>query len=391
MHRIVLSSDKHGRIRNGHPWIYHNEVATLPDDLMPGELVEVIDGNDRFIGRGYANPRSKIVVRLLTRAARTAIDASFFHAQVLQAWRLRERLGLTRNCRVVFGEADGLPGLIVDKFDDAMVLQAHTAGIARWQDEIVAALGELFTSRLIVARNDLPVRDLEGLPQHKGVVYGSGTPRVTIEEHGLRFTIDLLAGQKTGFFLDQRNTWHLLEPIARGAQVLDCFCYIGAFGLHAARCGAAAVTGIDASDDAITWARANAEENGLADRCEFLAGNVFDLLTDWAKTRARTFDVIILDPPAFTKTRGTTESALRGYKEINRRALQLLNPGGFLLSCSCSRFVTPEMLATIIADAAHDVARPLRQIGYATQAPDHPIDWAIPETFYLKSFLLTAT
>lgn len=389
MERIILSLDKRGRIRGGHPWIYDNEVASVPAGFEPGDIVEVVDTKGRLVGRGYANPRSKILVRLLTRDANTVIDAKFFLARLQRAWRLREQLGLTRNCRLVFGEADGLPGLIIDKFGDAFVLQAHTAGVARWQDVIVDALVAMFHPRLIVERNDLPVRVLEGLMEHTGLLVGDGDTRVAIEENELRFTIDLLAGQKTGFFLDQRNTWSLLRDVARNARVLDCFCYVGAFSLHAARYGAQSVVGIDASEDATALARANAAQNGCESRCEFLTGNVFDLLTDWATSKARTFDVIVLDPPAFTKTRGTTDSALRGYKEINRRALQLLAPGGFLLSCSCSRFVTPEMLSAVIADAARDTHRRVRQVATATQAPDHPIDWAIPETFYLKSFLMT--
>lgn len=388
MKKLRLNKGRHPRILNGHPWIYDNELAGVPSDIEPAEIVEVADAGGNFIGRGYANPRSKISVRLLTRDPRVTIDADFFRARVQQAWVLRQRLGLTTNCRLVFGEADGLPGLIIDKFGDAFVLQTHTAGIARWQTEIVAALREIFSPRLIVERNDLPVRVLEGLTEQKGMLWGNASPEITIEEQGMRFAIDLLEGQKTGFFLDQRNTWNLLSRVAKNARVLDCFCYVGAFSLHAAHFGAASVVGIDASADAAQRAGANATKNGFADRCEFLIGNVFDVLTEWADTRSRTFDVIVLDPPAFTKTRGTTDSALRGYKEINRRALQLLAPGGFLISCSCSRFIQPEMLRSVIADAARDAKRGVRQLAYTTQAPDHPIDWAIDETFYLKSFLM---
>lgn len=389
MQRLVLIPKRHHQVLGGHPWIYDNEVQAAPAALEPGDLVDVVDARGAFVGRGYANPRSKILVRLLTRDAREVIDRAWFAGRLQRAWQLRERLGLAVNCRVVFGEADGLPGLIVDKFGDALVLQAHTAGIARWQETIIELLVEQLQPRLLVARNDLPVRALEGLTESKAIVVGGGSAEVVIEENGLTFAIDLLTGQKTGFFLDQRPNWALLEHVARGARVLDCFSYVGAFALHAAKYGAMQVTGLDVDADAVARARANAERNGFAARCEFVAANVFDQLTAWAQEKTRTFDLVVLDPPAFSKSRGTVDNALRGYKEINRRALQLLAPGGMLLSCSCSRFVTPELLRDTIWSAARDVGRSVRQLAATTQSPDHPVCWAIPETFYLKSYLVT--
>lgn len=389
MQTLTLTPKRPHQVLGGHSWIYDNEVQVTPAALEPGDLVDVVDARGAFVGRGYANPRSKILVRLLTRNAREVIDRAWFAGRLQRAWQLRTRLGLTVNCRVVFGEADGLPGLIVDKFGDAIVLQAHTAGMARWQETIVELLVEQLQPRLFVVRNDLPVRALEGLPESRAVLVGGGSAEVVIEEDGLTFAIDLLAGQKTGFFLDQRPNWALLKHVARDARVLDCFSYVGAFALHAAKYGAAQVTGLDVDPDVVARAQANADRNGLAARCEFVAANVFDQLTTWAQEKTRTFDLVVLDPPAFSKSRGTVDNALRGYKEINRRALQLLAPGGVLLSCSCSRFVTPEMLRDTIWAAARDVGRPVRQLAVTTQSPDHPISWVIPETFYLKSYLVT--
>lgn len=388
MQRLILTRRPHDRIHAGHPWIYDNECADVSAGIAPGEIIDVVEAGGRFVGRGYANPRSKIVVRLLTRDPHEAIDRAFFQRCLQSAWQLRQRLHLTTNCRVCFGEADGLPGLIIDKFGDALALQTHTAGMDRWQGLIIEVLQEIFAPRLIVERNDLPVRGVEGVPERKGIVAGADSSQVVIAEGDLQWKIDLLEGQKTGFFLDQRPAWAALAGVSQGARVLDGFCYVGAFALHAARAGATSVVGIDASESAITLARANAERNGLGTRCEFQVGNVFDVLTTWAKAREPRFDVIVLDPPAFTKSRGSVEAALRGYKEINRRALQLLVPGGFLLSCSCSRFVTAELLAATIGAAAYDVGRPVRQVAAITQAADHPIVWAIPETSYLKSYLV---
>lgn len=384
---VYIRKGAQHRVESGHPWLYQTEVDKIEGDFSPGDIVDVYNHRRRFVGRGYINPRSQILVRFLTRE-QEPIDRAFFKRRIEAAWQYRQRfLDEPEYCRLIFGEADFLPALIVDKFGDYLVVQTLALGIDRFKETIVDILDEILCPAGIYERNDVPVRELEGLDQRKGYLKGQFPTLIQVRENGLPFYADIENGQKTGFFYDQRENRRFLRHIAGGAEVLDCFCHTGSFAVHAAVYGAKRVQAIDISDLAIELARKNAALNGVADRCSFEVANAFDALRELSDER-RQFDIVILDPPAFTKSRGTIESAARGYKEINLRGLKLVRPGGFLITCSCSYHMDRELFKAIVVDAARDTRRTIREVEYRTQAKDHPILPAAPETHYLKFLVL---
>jgi 23S rRNA (cytosine1962-C5)-methyltransferase len=384
---LTVKSTALGRLSSGHPWIYANELAKPPKTSEPGRVIDVRTGRGEWIGRGYYNPKSVIAVRLLAREA-VAIDQAFFGRRIERAQALRERVISGEDAyRVVFGEADDLPGLIVDRYGSVLVAQVLTAGMDRLTDEILNALIARFHPAAIVARNDAASRKLEGLPTEKRLLYGTMPSDLVITKNGLQFAIDVWEGQKTGFFLDQSANYRALAPWAKDARVLDAFCYSGAWGLHALREGAASVLGLDASENALAAAHLNARRNGLDGRAEYRRADVFTELRRLLAARER-YDLIILDPPSFAKTRKDKPRALRGYKEINRLAMSLLWPGGTLVTCSCSHPIDGPSFHEMLVEAATDAKRAFRVTARRTQGPDHPIVLGIPETEYLQCVIL---
>ena len=384
MRTIKLKKKEERRVQRGHPWVFSNEIQDLRADAVPGELVEVRDVAGGFIGRGYVNPRSLIAVRILTRKQED-IDAAFFTAKISHARDLRVRLGFGSSFRAIFSEGDGLPGLIVDKYADTLVVQSLTAGIDGMLDMILHALREVYDPKTIVLRNDTASREIEGLAQEKRVVFGETSGIVIIEESGIRYQVDVLEGQKTGFFFDQRENRLAIKDLVKGRRTLDCFCYVGAWALSAAKYGATEVIGIDSSEKAVTLATGNADLNGLSAR--FVAGDVFEKLREFEKQKER-FGCIILDPPAFVKSRAKVREALKGYKEINLRAMRLLEAGGVLVTCSCSHHIDQELFREMLIDAALSAGRQARLLEMRTQSRDHPMLLAAKETQYLKCAIL---
>jgi 23S rRNA (cytosine1962-C5)-methyltransferase len=387
MIKVLLKRKIAPRVLLGHPWIFANEVERIEGELSGGEVVAVYTHDQKFVGQGYANPRSQIVVRLLTRDESTRIDESFFLEKLRACWEYRKRIGYTENCRLVFGEADGLPQLIIDKFNDYFVLQTLALGIDCWKPALVNALQQLFNPKGIYERNDVPVRELEGLPQQKGFLSDAFETRIIIQENGLHFHVDLAQGQKTGYFLDQQDNRKAIRSIVKDADVLGAFTYTGTFEIHAAHYGARSVLGLDISAQAVAQANENARLNGLQDRCRFQEANAFDVLKQWAKEKKQ-YDVVMLDPPAFTKSRATLQKAITGYKEINLRGMKLVKPGGFLVTSSCTNLVPPDLFIEIINMAAKDARRSIRQVCFQTQSPDHPIIPAMENTHYLKFLII---
>jgi 23S rRNA (cytosine1962-C5)-methyltransferase len=384
MKTVRLKKKEERRILRGHPWVFSNELQAAPTGCAPGEIVDVLDFSGAFIGRGYINPRTLIAVRLLTRK-QEEIDRDFFLRRIARARSLRTLLRFGDSYRAVFGEGDGLPGLIVDKYADTLVVQSTTAGIEGQLDVIIAALIDEFEPATIVLRNDTASRELEGLTQETRVVRGAITGPVTIEESGITYTVDVLEGQKTGFFFDQRENRQALKGLVQGRRTLDCFCYVGAWSLSAARYGASEVIGIDSSQKAVDMAARNAALNGLQAR--FVKADVFEELRRLEKERER-FGCIILDPPAFVKSRAKVREALKGYKEINLRAMKLLEPGGVLVTCSCSHHIDEDLFREMLIDAAQSAGRQARLLEMRSQARDHPILLAARETQYLKCAVL---
>ena len=387
MAKIILRRGEEQDVYRGHLWIYNNEVEKASGPFEPGDIVDVYANGGAhaaagaFLGRGYINPRSKIFVRLMTTKDEP-IDHAFLRRRLEDAAALRRRLGLVNSFRAVYGEADYLPGLIVDKFADCLVIQTLALGIDRMKAEITQILAELYHPRCIYERNDVPLREKEGLEQRTGVLYGESPGLVEIEENGLRILVDIENGQKTGYFLDQRENRAAIAPFARGAELLDCFCHTGGFALNAAKAGAKSVEAVDISARALELLRRNAALNGF-DKIVSKEANVFDLLKAY-QTGGRKFDTVILDPPAFCKTRAALPGAYRGYKEINLRAMKLLRPGGALVTCSCSHYMTPELFLKMLAEAAADDRRQARIIEIRYQAKDHPIAVNADESLYLK-------
>jgi 23S rRNA (cytosine1962-C5)-methyltransferase len=384
---LIIRSKVLQRLRTGHPWIYSNELARTQKHCEPGQLVNVKTGDGDWIGRGYYNPLSVIAVRLLTRED-VPINEGFFEGKIQQAQTLRERLLPGEEAyRLVFGEADGLPGLIIDRYGSVLVTQFLTAGMDRLRDLILKILINRFQPTAIIARNDAPSRKLEGLPVEKKLLYGELPASVVISKNGLSFEVDVLEGQKTGFFLDQSENYRALAGLAKGKRVLDAFCYTGAWGLHALHYGATSVLGLDSSEKAIQQARANAKQNGMENRATFQEEEVFDGLRKLLEKDER-YDLIILDPPSFVKNRKELKDAIRGYKEINRLAMLLLTTEGILVTCSCSHLMDATIFRSILVDAAADAKKSFRIMAWRTQGPDHPIILGIPETEYLKCVIL---
>ena len=375
------------RVANGHPWIFANEVNEAPEGVNPGDIVDVYTHDKKFIGKGYINPRSQILVRLLTRKKDDVINEEFFYNRLLEAWRYRQQLGYVENCRLIFGEADSLPQLIIDKFNDYFVIQTLALGMDVWKPAIVAALEKIFKPKGIYERNDVPVRELEGLPQHKGFLSAPFDTKITIQENGLKFFVDIENGQKTGYFLDQQDNRRAIQHIVKGADVLGAFTYTGTFEIHAAHYGAKSVLGLDISQNAVDQANRNAALNGVDKICRFECMNAFDVLKAWAK-EGKQYDVVMLDPPSFTKTRDNIQKAITGYKEINLRGMKLVKPGGFLVTSSCTNLVQPDLFLEIIQLAAKDARRKIRQVSFLTQSADHPIIWGWENTHYLKFLIV---
>lgn len=375
------------RVESGHPWMYQTELDYIEGDYNPGDIVDVFNHRSKFIGRGYINPRSQILVRILSRE-QEPINREFFKKRIEAAWQYRQRFtSEPEYCRLIYGEADFLPALIVDKFGEYLVIQTLALGIDIHKETIVSILDEMFNPAGIYERNDVPVRKLEGLEERKGFIKGTFPTMIQVQENGFPFYADIENGQKTGFFYDQRENRRFLQHFVSGADVLDCFCHTGSFAVHAAKYGAKSVTAIDISDLAVELARKNAELNGVEQVCNFQIANAFDVLRTLTEEK-RQYDVVILDPPAFTKSRHNIEGAARGYKEINLRGLKLVKPGGYLITCSCSYHMERELFKAIIVDAAKDAKRTIREVEYRTQAKDHPILPASPETHYLKFLVL---
>jgi len=387
MIKVFLKKKISSRVANGHPWIFGNEVNYIDGAVTPGDIGEVYTHDKKFIGKGYINPQSQIQVRLLTRDKQEDINEQFFYNRLLQAWQYRRQLGYVENCRLIFGEADYLPQLIIDKFNDYFVIQTLALGIDVWKPAIVDALQKIFQPKGIYERKDVPVRELEGLPQQKGFLSAPFDTKVIINENGLRFHVDIENGQKTGYFLDQQDNRRAIQHIVKGADVLGAFTYTGTFEIHAAHYGAKSVLGLDISENAVQQATENAKLNGLDHIVRFEAVNAFDVLKAWAK-EGRQYDVVMLDPPSFTKTRENIQKAITGYKEINLRGMKLLRPGGFLVTSSCTNLVSPALFLETIRMAAKDARRKLRQVTFQTQSADHPIIWQWENTQYLKFLIV---
>ena len=381
-------------VENGHPWIYEAEIISQPE-CENGALVDAVSEKGKYLGTGFLSRESKIRVRLISRNANDRFDEAFWRRRFQYAWDYRKTVmgeGDLSCCRVIFGEADGFPGLTVDRFSDILVTQTLSIGIEKRKNELFPLLLDVLRAdgqaiRGIYERNDVAIRALEGMEENKGWLIGGGDTVTEICENGVYYSVDVENGQKTGFFLDQKYNRLAVSKLAKGRRVLDCFTHTGSFALNAAMGGASHVTAVDISESAIEMARRNAERNGLADSMDFVCANVFNLLPELKAQKAESYDFIILDPPAFTKSRKTADRAEKGYKEINLRALQLLPRGGYFATASCSHFMPSERFVQMLKSAALDAGVELRQIEARQQAPDHPILWNVPETDYLKFYI----
>ena len=383
---VTLRKTRETRVRGGHPWIYASEIEKVEGVFDNGDIVNVADFRGKFVGRGFYNPQSQISLRILTRNDEPC-DRDFFARRIQEAWDYRKLLCDPMSCRLIYSESDFLPGLVVDKFANVLVLQSLSLGIERIKDMICDLLMEIVQPAGIWERSDVPVRRLEGLEQTAGLLRGEVPDEVDMMENGIRFLVDVKHGQKTGFFLDQKQNRAALAPLCRDARVLDCFCHNGSFSLHAAKYGAKSVLGVDISEEALEVARRNAALNGFGNSVTFEAHNCFDLLHELTDAGEK-YDLVILDPPAFTKNKAAVASAIRGYKEINLRGLKLVRPGGFLVTCSCSQHVLPEMFQDVINQAARDAKKRIRLVEYRTQGYDHPILPQSVETKYLKTMII---
>jgi 23S rRNA (cytosine1962-C5)-methyltransferase len=386
MAKVILKKGEEDRILMGHPWVFGNEVKIIEGAVTPGDIVDVHDFKNHYIGSGYINPGSKILVRLLTRE-HEEINRDFFRKRIQQAWDYRKKLVDTSSCRVIFGEADFLPALIVDKFGDYLSIQTLSLGIEKYRDIILELLEEILEPKGIYERNDVQIREKEGLEQKKGFIKGPFDTTVEIMENEVKMLVDIENGQKTGYFLDQRENRAALKPFVKDARVLDTFTHTGGFALHAAYYGAREVTAVDISEHAIEYVQRNAQINGLQDKIKGVVGNVFDVLKEYQVNNEK-FDVVILDPPAFCKTKSAVEGAYRGYKDINLRGMKILKPGGFLVTCSCSHYMYPGLFMEMLQDAARDAKRMVRQVEFRTQAKDHPVLYGSDESMYLKCVIL---
>lgn len=388
---VTLRKGEGRTIKAGGAWIFDNEIDTITGSFHNGDLVEVHDFDGYPMGRGFINQNSKIRIRMMSRRPDAEINEEFLEMRVRNAWEYRKTTVDTSSCRVIFGEADFLPGLVVDKYEDVLVVQCLALGMEQFKQVIVDILKEVLAEdgiivRGVYERSDANERTKEGLPKHKGFIGDPFDTNVEIVENGVHYMVDVVNGQKTGFFLDQKYNRLAMQRICKGKRVLDCFTHMGTFALNAGIAGAAEVTGLDISEYAVEQATANAQRNHLQDTVHFCYANVLDELPKLAAAGEK-YDVVILDPPAFTKSREATKNAIKGYREINMKGLKLVKDGGYLATCSCSHFMTEELLAKTVKEAAKAVHKRLRQVEFRTQAPDHPILWAADESYYLKFFI----
>lgn len=379
---VYLKYGKEKRVYSRHPWVFKSDIDEIKGNVQPGDTVRVLSRKGKFLARAFYNPNSQIALRIMTYHDQE-IDRQLIFQRVHEAVEYRRTFADLKSCRLIFAESDRMPALIVDAFNNILVLQCLTLGMERFKKDIVDALVDEMHPAGIWERNDVPVRKLEGMEMSTGLLYGEVPDLVEMTENGIHFWVDVKEGQKTGFFLDQKENRAAIAPFVKGKTVLDCFTHTGSFALHAGHYGASAVTGVDISEYACSFASKNAKLNGLDSTVQFITANAFDLLSEESRS-GKKYDVIILDPPAFTKTRGAVDNALRGYKEINLRAMKMLVPGGILITCSCSQHVSRQMFMNMVLDAASDARIQLRQIEFRTQGKDHPILPSAPETEYLK-------
>lgn len=388
---VILKKGEGRTIKAGGMWIFDNEVERISGDFENGDIVEVHDFDDYFMGYGFINVNSKIRVRMMARRKEHPVTEELIEKRVRAAWEYRKQVVDTGCCRIIFGEADFLPGLVVDKFSDVLVVESLALGIDRLKPVILDKLKKILAEdgiqiRGIYERSDAKVRENEGMERWKGFIGEPFDTKVEIIENGVKYIVDVEDGQKTGFFLDQKNNRAAIRKLCPGKKVLDCFTHTGSFALNAGMAGAASVLGVDASMTGIKQAMENAKLNGLEDRVSFQCADVFELLPK-LEEQGEKFDLVILDPPAFTKSRKAVKNAVKGYREINMRGLKLVKEGGFLATCSCSHFMEPELFAKTIKEAARSAHKRLRQVEFHTQAPDHPILWAADESYYLKFYI----
>ena len=388
---VTLKKGQGRTLKAGGMWVYDNEIDTISGSFENGDVVAVHDFDGFFLGWGFLNTKSKIAVRLLSRKKEAVIDEAFMEKRVRNAWEYRKQTIDTGSCRLIFGEADFLPGIVVDKLSDVLVVESLALGIDRWKPVIVEALKKILAEdgiciRGVYERSDAKVRLQEGMERYKGFIGEPFDTRVEICENGVKYIVDVEEGQKTGFFLDQKNNRAAIQRLSRGKKVLDCFTHTGSFALNAGIAGAESVLGVDASRLAVEQAQENARLNHLEDKVQFVCADVFELLPKLEEQGER-FDVVILDPPAFTKSRNSVKNAVKGYREINLRGLKLVRDGGFLATCSCSHFMEPELFAKTIKEAAAGARKRLRQVEFRTQACDHPILWAADQSYYLKFYI----
>lgn len=383
--KVCLRRGEEKDVRGGGFWIFDNEIDWYDDICPDGGVVDVVDSRLKFVARGYFNSKSKITVRILTRDPAEEIDGAFFRRRIRAAWEFRRSLGFDNACRVVFGESDGLPGLTVDKFGGCLSFQITSLGMEAWKETVVQTLAELFRPQGIYERDDVPVREKEGLTQRTGCVYGEVPDLVTIREHDAQMLVDIPRGQKTGHFLDQQENRGRIRPYCKDRTVLDLCSHTGGFAIHAALYGAAAVEAVDVSEEALDMLRRNAALNGVT--VETTCANVFDLVKEYSEA-GKQYGLVICDPPAFAKSRRALESAYRGYKELNLRAMKLTAPGGFLVSCSCSQYMTPELFLQMLKEAAMDCGRQVRLLETLIQSRDHPASLNAEQALYLKGYIL---
>lgn len=388
---VTLKKGEGRTIKAGGLWIFDNEIDTITGSFKNGEIVNVRDFDGYPMGRGYINQNSKIRIRLMTRHIDQPIDEEFLRMRVQNAWDYRKTTVDTSSCRIIFGDADFLPGLVVDKYEDVLVVQCLALGMEAFKLTIVNLLKEILKAdgiqiRGVYERSDANERTKEGLTKVKGFIGDEFDTSVEIQENGVRYLVDVVNGQKTGFFLDQKYNRLAMQRICKGKKVLDCFTHMGTFALNAGLAGATDVTGLDISEYAIQQAQENAKRNHLEQTVHFRCANVLDELPGLAQEGEK-YDVVILDPPAFTKSREATKNAIKGYREINMKGLKLVKDGGYLATCSCSHFMTQELLAKTIQEAARSAHKRLRQVEFRTQSPDHPILWAADESYYLKFYI----
>lgn len=388
---VILKKGAGRSLKAGGAWIYDNEIDRISGDFQEGGMIRVRDFDGYPMGQGFINTRSKITVRMMTRKKDGVVDENFIEMRVRSAWNYRKDTVDISSCRVIFGEADFLPGIVIDKFSDVLVVESLALGIDRWKPVILEKLKKVMEEdgiriRGVYERSDANVRIQEGMDRFKGFVGEPFDTRVEIVENGVRYVVDVEDGQKTGFFLDQKYNRQAIGRLCRGKKVLDCFTHTGSFALNAGVNGAVSVLGADASELGVEQARENARLNGLEDRVTFVCADVFELLPELERAGER-FDVVILDPPAFTKSRSSVKNAVKGYREINLRGMKLVKDGGYLATCSCSHFMEPELFAKTLREAAAGVHKRLRQVEYRTQAADHPILWAADESYYLKFYI----